>query len=209
MKVKETLKSLPKKIKEFDYKKLLNTKAFLVVGCVMLIGIAVLVSTLVNRGGEGDIATGNESGNKVLGNSVLVDGNSSNVSAGTDESDAQTGADTDDFFALSAANRQKVRDEAMSVLREVAENPDTMPDAKEDALNSIAEMVDEMNAETNIETLVKSKGISECVAVISGGQCSIIVKSEGLLAEELARIVEIVYQQSGISPVNVKVIEKN
>ena len=65
-----------------------------------------------------------------------------------------------------------------------------------------------METEANIESLIVAKGFEECVAVISGDSASIVVKSEGLLASEISQINEIVYEQSGISPVNVKIIER-
>lgn len=193
------IKEIGKKVKEFDYKKLLNTKAFLIVGCITLVGIAVLVSTLVHGGSPETVD--NES-TKILGNSVLVD---NNVSA----DDAIEEEYTDgDFFAASVINRQNVRDKALDVLKQIADNPESLPDAKEDALTDIADIVDDMTAEGNIETLVKSKGFSECVAVLSGDSCNVIVKSEGLLPNEISQIVEIVYEQSGILPAKVTIIEK-
>lgn len=193
------IKDIAKKFKEFDYKKLLNTKAFLIVGCITLVGIAILVNTLVSGGAKDTLK--NESG-KILGNSVLVDNNTS-----ADDVIA-TENDPDDFFAASVINRQNTRGEALEVLKEITENPDVLPDAKEDALTNIAAIVNDMNAEANIETLIKAKGFTDCVTVISGDKCSIIIKSEGLLANEITQIVEIVYEQSGIFPKNTKVIEK-
>ncbi|HAN21098.1 MAG: hypothetical protein A2Y15_04945 [Clostridiales bacterium GWF2_36_10] len=193
------IKEIGKKFKEFDYKKLLNTKAFLIVGCITLVGIAILVNTLVSGGAE-DVLN-NESG-KILGNSVLVDNNTSADDVIADENEQG------DFFAASAINRQNTRDDALEVLQQIAENPDALPDAKEDALLDIAAIVDDMNAESNIETLIKAKGFAECVAVISGENCSVIVQSDGLLANELTQILEIIYDQAGIVPDNVTVIEK-
>ena len=61
---------------------------------------------------------------------------------------------------------------------------------------------------TDVETLLKAKGFEECVAVISNSAATVIVKSEGLLPSDLAQIAEIVWEQAGISPSDIKVIEK-
>ena len=61
---------------------------------------------------------------------------------------------------------------------------------------------------TNIETLIEAKGFAECVAVIKDDSASIVVKSDGLQAAQISQINEIVYEQSGISPVNVKIIQR-
>ena len=63
-----------------------------------------------------------------------------------------------------------------------------------------------MAAEASIETVALAKGIPQCVAVISGENCSVIVDSAELSEAERAQIVEIVYEQSGILPIGIKVI---
>ena len=72
----------------------------------------------------------------------------------------------------------------------------------------IAALAANMSAEANIEELVKAKGFADCVAIINGENVSVIVKSDGLLPNEVAQISEIVYQQSGILPSNMSIFEK-
>ncbi len=201
MDFKEKFQKTKERIKQVEWKKLIGTKAFITVGCVVLVCVAVLVSTLVDFGGG--MPVGN-SENKVLGNTLLVDSAVSDSSG--DNSDSEANA-TEDFFAMAILNRTQVRDEALSVLRQIAENPDTLPDAKEDALSSIADIADDMSAEANIETLVQAKGIAECVAVISGNSCSVIVNTSGLVDEELTQITDIVCEQTGIPVANITVVE--
>lgn len=45
--------------------------------------------------------------------------------------------------------------------------------------------------------------------MISGDKCNVIVESSGLLPGEFAQISEIVYEQAGIIPDNLKIIEKS
>ncbi len=205
MDIKQKLSSFKEKVKGIDWKKMVSTKAFITVGCVMLIGVAVIVSSLVAP--DSEAVNGNESGNKVLGNALLVDASVADTEAGAD-ADANANPETaEDFFAMAIINRTQVRDSALEVLREIASNPDTLPDAKEDALASIADIADDMSAEANIETLVKAKGIAECVAVISGETCSVIVNTVELVPEELTQITDIVYEQTGIPVQNITVVE--
>ncbi|MBQ8895341.1 MAG: SpoIIIAH-like family protein [Clostridia bacterium] len=209
MNIKKRLQEITERLKKTDWKKLIATKAFITVGCVMLVCAAVLVSTLIN-GGENDLPV--DDGNRVLGNTLLADSSAAEDSNG--ESSAESGENVnanpetaEDFFAMAIINRTQVRDSALEVLREIAESPDTLPDAKEDALASIAGIADDMSAEANIETLVKAKGISDCVAVISGESCSVIVNQSGLLPDELTQITDIVYEQTGIPVTNITVVE--
>ena len=208
MDIKQKFTKVKEKVKGIEWKKMIQTKAFITVGCVLLVGIAVVVSTLVNPADE-PVSSENE--NKVLGNTLLVDASVSDEEANLEtdgESDELVDAgEADDFFAMAIINRTQVRDDALEVLREIAESPDTLPDAKEDALSSIAAIADEMSAEANIETLIQAKGISQCVAVISGDTCSVIVNTVGLASEQLTQITDIVYEQTGIPVKNITVVE--
>ena len=69
-------------------------------------------------------------------------------------------------------------------------------------------LAEDMEAEANVETLVMSKGFEQCVAVINGDAASIVVKSDGLIASQISQINEIVYEQAGISPVNIRIVTK-
>lgn len=209
MDIKQQFSRLKEKTKQIDWKKMIGTKSFITVGCIMLICVAVLVSSLA---GSADTNTQNEGGDRLLGNALLVDTSvnteSSPETSAPSDSNVNANPETaEDFFAMAIINRTQVRDSALEVLREIAENPDSLPDAKEDALESIAEIADDMSAEANIETLVKAKGIGDCVAVISGDNCSVIVNQKNLLPDELTQITDIVFEQAGIPVANITVVE--
>ena len=128
----------------------------------------------------------------------------------TDINDAlNNNANTSDYFAETALSRQQARDEAIEVLQSVAQSSTALPEAVEAAHADIAQIAKDIENESKIETLIRAKGFEECIAVISDNQATVIVKSEGLLASEVAQINEIVYEQSGILPTNLKIIEKN
>jgi stage III sporulation protein AH len=203
MDLKPKFNEIKEKIKKVDWKNMITTKAFITVGCVMLVCAAVLVSTLVNRDAE---TVGNEE-NRVLGNTLLVDASVDDTEVGADTELNANPETAEDFFAMAIINRTQVRDSALEVLREIASNPDTLPDAKEDALSSISKIADEMSAEANIETLIKAKGIADCVAVISGESCSVVVNKSGLDPDDLTQITDIVFEQTGIAVQNITVVE--
>ncbi len=137
---------------------------------------------------------------------------SGDVDIDLDNTDIQDTLDKDentsDYFAQTALSRQQARDEALEVLQAVATNTSALPEAVDAALADIAQIADDIDSESRIETLVRAKGFEECIAVISDGNATVIVKTDGLLASEVAQINEIVYEQSGILPTNLKIIEK-
>ena len=116
---------------------------------------------------------------------------------------------TESYFATAVVNRQQARDEAMEVLQQVVDSTTAMQEAKDQAYADLVQIAADIANEANIETLVCAKGFEECVAVINNQSANIIVKTTGLQANQIAQIQQIVYEQAGIAPTNVKIIEKN
>ena len=75
-------------------------------------------------------------------------------------------------------------------------------------MNDISAIADAIACEANIESLVKAKGFEDCIAVISDTGASVIVKCETLTASEIAQIKEIVYEQAGVLPANLTIVQK-
>lgn len=115
----------------------------------------------------------------------------------------------DAYFAATVLSRQKARDEALGVLQTVVDSAEAMQETKTQAFADISQIAKDIESEANIETLVEAKGFSDCVAVVNGSTVNIVVKSEGLLPSEIAQINEIVYEQTGTLPVNVKIVERS
>lgn len=105
--------------------------------------------------------------------------------------------------------RQRSRDEAIEVLNTVAMSDTAVESVKTDAMNEIQQIARDIESEANIESLVKAKGFEQCVAVVNGDSASIIIKTDGLLQNEVAQISEIVYKEAGVKPDDLKIIESN
>lgn len=117
-------------------------------------------------------------------------------------------SDRDSYFSTTVLSRQKARDEALEVLQTVVASAEAMDDTKAQAFADISQIAKDIENEANIETLVEAKGFSDCVAVVSGSMVNIVVKTDGLMQNDIAQINEIVYEQAGILPVNVKIVER-
>jgi stage III sporulation protein AH len=123
---------------------------------------------------------------------------------------ASTGGteEENNYFTSAALDRKEARDEAIDVLKLVAESEEASNEAKADASAKISQIALDIQNEANIESLVKAKGFEECVAVISDGAVSVIVSAETLKAAESAQILTIVYETTGITPDKVSIINK-
>ena len=176
----------------------LNKRTTVLAGCVLLIAIAGFLNVKYS------------SPEKSVPKSVIENtaGNTTLENSGESE-EVNVESEDDDYFALAVINRERVRDEAIEMLKEVAGSDTTDVSAKNEAYVEMTRMAGEITSEANVESLVKAKGFSECVAVISGEKANVIVESDGLTINEVAQIKEIVYLECGVLPDNIKIIEKS
>lgn len=176
-----------------------NAKRNLIIACsLLLIGGAVWLNwSLFSKADTGDDyrPTGVTTGSKNPEN--------------PDKSDSSGKVDdTDSYFAMAQIDRTRARDEALEVLHQITASAESTDEAKENAYASIAKLSATIEKEANIEALIKSKGFAECVAVLGEDKANIIVSSDGLTDSQIAQVVEIVYDQTGITPENMEIIEK-
>ncbi|MBO5904566.1 MAG: SpoIIIAH-like family protein [Clostridia bacterium] len=175
----------------------IGRRNFMIAGALLLIAVAICINVAIFAGSK-------DSGFDYSQGAGMDSG-------GTPQNTTPSTGNTptvDSYFSSVQVNRQRTRDEAIEVLQSVVDNESSTETAKNEALAEINKLALVMETEANIESLVVAKGFEECVAVISGDSVSIVVKSEGLMASQISQINEIVYEQSGIAPVNVKIIER-
>ncbi len=173
----------------------IGRRNFIIFGAVILIVTALTVNVMIFSKEDDGFDYDKEAG-------MNTDQNANN----DQKDDAESTVDS--YFSSVQVSRQRTRDEAIEVLQAVVDNASSTETAKNEALAEINKLATVMATESNIETLIVAKGFAECVAVISGEDASIVVKSDGLNAAQLAQINEIVYNEAGISPVNITIIER-
>ena len=173
----------------------IGKRNLIIVLAVVLVGAAVWVNWAVfaNQGGGGFDGYDQSSG---MDNSYTGTGN-------------QSANGEENWYESAQVSRTRARDEALEVLQSVVNDSTATEEAKAAAYSDITKLAKNMENETNIETLILAKGFERCVAVINETDASIIVSAEGeLTPAQLSQINEIVYTQSGIEPVNIKIICK-
>lgn len=138
-----------------------------------------------------------DSSTKILGEATLVDSTSNPYDS-----------DDDRYFSAAAINREKSRDEALQTLQVIVDSAEEFPETRDKALSEILEIASSIEIETTVEEMIKAKGFEDCVAIISGDNINVIVKSEGLLTSEVAQITDIVKGETGYSAENIRIVEK-
>ena len=139
---------------------------------------------------------------KVLGQSELVS---------TDAAEVSANAEGKDYFASARLTRQQARDSALSLLKEASENDDVDAETASEAAKSIETLASYTLSEAQIENMVTAKGYEDCVVFMSEDGVSVVVSTgeEGLQTEDIARITDIVKQETGLSAESIKIMEVN
>lgn len=190
-----------------------------IVLAVLMIGGAVFMNfKLFNPGNNEGAEAGLKTGDAEKGNDAKEGQDNQNGQKGNESKTGQNQSSADgdaanqyeggSYFAEAALSRRRARDEAIDVLQLVISNDEALEEAKSVAMAEITQIAAEIENESNIESLITAKGFEECVAVINGSSCSVIVRTDDLLPNELVQIREIVYEQAGILPENLTIIEK-
>lgn len=113
------------------------------------------------------------------------------------------------YFASARINRQQARDSALGLLQQAAASEEADQAMKNDANASIQAMANVTVSEAQIENLIMAKGYKECIAFIGENSVSVVVaaKEGGLTDADVARITEIVTQETGMAAKQIKIIE--
>ena len=117
----------------------------------------------------------------------------------------------DILLRLAGLTRQQARDSALSLLKEAIENDDVDAETASEAAKSIETLASYTLSEAQIENMVTAKGYEDCVVFMSEDGVSVVVSTgeEGLQTEDIARITDIVKQETGLSAESIKIMEVN
>ncbi|MBQ1242636.1 MAG: SpoIIIAH-like family protein [Oscillospiraceae bacterium] len=142
---------------------------------------------------------------KVLGQSTLVG------AAQEEEATEVLGEGDSDYFASARLTRKQAREGAISLLEEAAESEKVDAEAAGEAMRSIQTLASYTLSEAQIESLITAKGYRDCVVFMDGDSVSVVVAalSDGLQTEDVAKITDVVKQETGMSAGQIKILEVN
>lgn len=147
-----------------------------------------------------------EDTSKVLGESTLVSGEKT----GENDANVQQMGNENDYFATARLSRKQARDNAISMLKDASTDENADQSVLYEASKTLQVLAGYTVAESQIENLVTAKGYTDCVAFMGAESISIVVEDEdGLDATDVARIMDIVVQETGYAPNQIKVLESD
>lgn len=114
-----------------------------------------------------------------------------------------------DFFAQARIDREAGRSRSIETFNSIIENESADEAAKASAEQGVLELAQNTETETAIENLLRAKGFEDAVCYINNGLANVVVKTEVLDSANVAKISEIVTEQSGIMQDKIKIMEMN
>ena len=176
---------------------------------VVVATMAVLVCAAValnwKYSGEDAVKGAQETGSKLLGEATLVSGQEGDAEGAADEEAVYTGSD---YFASARLTRQQARDNAISLLKDAAEQEGADTATANEASESIQVLAAYTMKEAQIENLVTAKGYKDCVAFMGDESISVVVSTGTgeLTAEDVAKITDIAMAETGLDAGGIKIM---
>lgn len=176
-----------------------NWRKRAVVGAVLLF---VCAAVYMNWRYAGSL----EDTSKVLGESTLVSGEKTGETATA----ALPEEMENDYFATARLSRKQARDNAINMLKDASTDENADQSVLNEASETLQVLASYTVAESQIENLVTAKGYADCVAFMGAESVSVVVDDpDGLDATDVARIMDIVVQETGYEPTQIKVLESD
>ena len=185
----------------------LKKKQFIAATLIIALGAAVTVNWFYNsKNVENDGSTlyseFSESGN--LGDSILVAGTVENVE---NKTEVQIKNENNTYFSQAKLKRSESNDEILDLIDELTEK-DVLSSADISKLTtSFEEYKTAIKCQTDTENLIYAKTGSECVVIINGDTCQVIMEKNTLNDTVIFQISEIIEKNTKISSENLSIIE--
>lgn len=174
-----------------------------VVGAVL----ALVVAAIVLNGRYAENVAEAEDAGKVLGQAT-------EVLAGDDgaaEAEAPPETEASDYFAAARLSRRQARDSALALLQEAGASQELDAAAASEVAQGIEALASCTLSEAQIENMITAKGYDDCVVFLSDDSASVVVSTttDGLQTEDIAKITDVVKQETGLAASAIKILEVN
>lgn len=118
----------------------------------------------------------------------------------------QTSA-SDEYFAKAVVEREQAYDSAIDTAKETLKLADSSDEAKTKAVEQLNKLEDSLVIQSNIESILKGKGFSECLCMITDDSCSVAILKDELVDDSPLIIKDAVLSQMDIDFNSITIIE--
>jgi stage III sporulation protein AH len=122
---------------------------------------------------------------------------------------ATTAQTSDDTMANFKVKRDAAHDEAKETLNSVIKDSKSSADAVTKATETLKSLTESIKDEADLENLITAKISKDCLVIIDGDVCQVVVPKGVLTDNVTLQIKELVMHQTKISAKNITIIELN
>jgi len=178
-----------------------------VVGAVLALVVAAIV---LNGRYAGNVAEAEDAG-KLLGQATEVIAEDADATEAAETPEPSAGAEPSDYFAAARLSRRQARDSALALLQEAGASEELDEASAGEVAKGIEALAGYTLAEAQIESMITAKGYDDCVVFLSDGGASVVVSTatDGLQTEDVAKITDLVKQETGLAASAIKILEVN
>ncbi|MGJ7044606.1 SpoIIIAH-like family protein [Thermoanaerobacterium thermosulfurigenes] len=180
----------------------LKKKSIAIASLVLLIAIAFVINYNYQNG----INKNTSSKNSL--NSQLIDNSNVSSSSSANEQSEATTALSSGLFASYRQDRDINRSRSLEALQEIVNNKNTSQETRDEAQKQIIKLTETNQKELILENLIKAKGFQDAIVLIDNNTANVIVQADKLSAQEVAKIQDVVSQQTGFPLDNIKIMNR-
>lgn len=176
---------------------IISKKHIILATLVVALCVAVYLNFRFNAAGDDLVAANTVDETKSYGEAKFVDGAASPEDA----------KDTEAYFAEAKLTRTKSRDEAVDAMKVMLADAALSADAKAQLTMKAADIAQSIETEGKMENFIKAKGFSDCMVYYDGQKVDVVVKTAGLLDNEVAQIRDIIVNETATAVENISIVE--
>lgn len=114
--------------------------------------------------------------------------------------------DNSEYFYEAKLTRSKSRDEAVEALKTMLGEEELTLEQKSVLTEQATEYARAIEVEGKIENLLKAKGFTDCMVYYDAEKVDVILKSEGLEADEVTQIRDVILDETDVSAQNISIV---
>lgn len=114
-----------------------------------------------------------------------------------------------DYFINFRSERNNIRAQEIDYLRSIISQQGTDKETLDNAQNRLLELVNNMEQEFSIENKIKARGFLDAAVLLKNGMVSVIIDGDSLTDEDVARILDIVKNETGIAAEQIRISLNN
>lgn len=175
---------------------IIGKKQIILASLVVGLGLAVYVNYQF-AAADGTLEAGATGQTKNYGDAQLVDANDPTVDS----------VDGEAYFAEAKVTRQRSRDESVETLKNMMADAQVDANIKAEMALKASEIAKSIETEGKIENLIKAKGFTDCMVYYDTEKVDVVVKTEGLAADQVAQMKDIIIKETSTPAENISIVE--